>query len=146
MQHFFMRSMKTDQIMQMHKLIWVSIGHKSEDVFSHPWLSQIGFLPMWETSISHDHCSWPFNMLVLGTIHLKVGEKESIMSQSMLILGVGISTRVLASLVTGWNSYPSGEISLSCMDTHGGFLYSLTVAHCIYVFQCMIKKHYLVIR
>ena len=37
---------------------------------------------------------------------------------------VGIPTRDLASLVLGWNSYPEDEISLFCMDTHDGFLYS----------------------
>ena len=37
---------------------------------------------------------------------------------------VGISTMDLASLVHGRNSDPSGEISLSCMDTHDGLLYS----------------------
>ena len=35
---------------------------------------------MLETSISYDHVLGP---LVLGTIHLKMGEKESNMSQSM---------------------------------------------------------------
>ena len=50
---------------------------------------------MWETSISHDH---EVDLRVIGTIRLKVGEKESIMSKSMQdreisALGVGISTR-----------------------------------------------------
>ena len=67
-------------------------------------LYEIGFLPMWETSVSHDHCSPPFNLLDLGTIHLKMGEKESIMSQSI----------------------QDREI---CMDTHDGFLYSPTFAY-----------------
>ena len=35
---------------------------------------------MWEPSISHDHA---LGQLVLGTIYLNVGEKESIMNQSM---------------------------------------------------------------
>ena len=38
------------------------------------------FLFMWETSISHDHV---IDRLVLRTIHLKMGEKEPIMSKSM---------------------------------------------------------------
>ena len=41
-----------------------------------------------------------------------------------LSLGVVISTRHSASLAPDCNSYPSGEISLSCMDTHDGVLYS----------------------
>ena len=57
-------------------------------------------------------------MLVLGTIHLKVEEKESIMSQS--IQDKEISAK--ASLIPGWNSHPSGDISLSCIDTYDGFL------------------------
>ena len=65
--------------------------------FSHLCLYEIGFLSMWETSISHDHCSPPFNLLVLGTILLKVGEKESIMSvhagSGNFTHGVGISSR-----------------------------------------------------
>ena len=35
---------------------------------------------MWEASISHDPVLGP---LFLGTTHLNMGEKESIMSQSM---------------------------------------------------------------
>ena len=34
-------------------------------------------------------------------------------------------TRDSASLVPGWTSDPSGEISLSYMDAHGGLLYSI---------------------
>ena len=47
-------------------------------IFSHLCLYEIGFLRMWETSISYDHEADP---LVLGTIHSKVWEKESAMSQ-----------------------------------------------------------------
>ena len=64
--------------------------------------------------------------LALGIIHLKVGEKEPVHAGKWnLTLGVGISTRDLASLVPGWSFDPSGEIYLSCMDTHNSFLYSL---------------------
>ena len=98
---------------------------QKEQVFSHLYLYEIGFVTMWETCISHE----PFiGSLVLGIILLKVGEIESNMSQSMqyremsLSVGVGISTRDPTSLVPGRNSNPSGKISLSCMDTHDGFL------------------------
>ena len=42
-----------------------------------------------------------------------------------LTLGVGILTRDSAILVPGRNSDPSGEVSLSYMDTHDGLLYSI---------------------
>ena len=41
-----------------------------ERISSHLCLYEIDFLPMWETSLSH------MTMLVLGTIHLKVREKN----------------------------------------------------------------------
>ena len=41
----------------------------------------------------------------------------------LITLGVGLSTRDSASLVPGRNSDPSGEISLSYMDTHDGLLH-----------------------
>ena len=73
--------------------------------FSHLCPYEIGFLPMWETSISHDHVTPRNNPLKGGRkrIHCEP---------------------IHASLVPGWNSYPSGEISLSCMDNHDGFLHS----------------------
>ena len=50
-------------------------------------------------------------------------------SKGKSYLGVGISTRDSASLAPGWNSYPSDEISLSCMDTHDVFLSSRLETH-----------------
>ena len=60
-------------------------------------------LCLYETLLSH------MAMLVLGTIHLKVEERESIMRQSM-------QDREIS---------PSGEISLLSMDTPDRFIYSL---------------------
>ena len=65
-------------------------------------------------------------MLVLGTIHLKVGEKESIMSQSMQdweISPLGKNFNQGLDKPRPWLKFlPLGEISLLCMDTHDGFL------------------------
>ena len=76
---------------------------------------------MWEISISHDHEADP---QVLVTIHLKVEEKESIMSQSVQHREISPEDRNfnqgLGKPRPGWNSYTSCEISLSCMDTHDG--------------------------
>ena len=64
-----------------------------ECIFSYLCLYEIGFCPC-EKLLSHDHCSPPFNLLVQGTIHLKVGEKESIMSQSMQDMEISTSSLV----------------------------------------------------
>ena len=64
--------------------------------------------------------------LVLGIIHLKVGEKESIMSQSLQDKESHPRGRNfnqgLAKPCPWLKFLPEGEISLSCMDTHKGFL------------------------
>ena len=62
-------------------------------------------------------------------IYVKVGVYKYLswvcdVVEKNLTLGVGNSTRESASLVPGRNSNPSGEISLSYMDTHDGLLYS----------------------
>ena len=84
-----------------------------EFIFSHLCLYEIGLLPMWETSISHDHV---LGLVVQGIIHSKVWEKESIMSQSMLdkeISPLGeefrLGTRQASSLVEippSWVRFP----------------------------------------
>ena len=64
---------------------WTLMMHS---YFSHLCLYETGFLSMWETSVSHDHVTGP---LVLGRIHFKVGEKASVMSQSMQDRGISHS-------------------------------------------------------
>ena len=67
----------------------------------------------WE--ISRDHAG-PWK-------HLKVGEKEAIMSQFVQDKEISASGRNFNQ--GRGNSYHSGEISLSCIDTHDGILYSI---------------------
>ena len=105
----------------------ISIVHiyPEDTFFSHLCLYEVGFLPMWETSILHDHEVGP---LVQRTIHLKVGEKKNPSWASPCRIGKshprGMNfNQGLGCRVPGWNSYPTGEISLSCMDTHDGFVY-----------------------
>ena len=90
-------------------------------IFSHLCLYEIGFLPVRETSISHD--AGPRNNPLKGG-RKRILHEPVHAEQGNLTLGEEISTRYSASLVPVWNFYPSGEISLSCMDTHYGFLYS----------------------
>ena len=63
----------------MQHIFLIFSGDNWDCLFSHLCLYKIGFFPMLETSILHDLEVEP---LVLGKIHLKVEEKESIMSQS----------------------------------------------------------------
>ena len=80
--------------------------------------------------------------MVLRTIYFQRWEKKNPLWASPCRIETShprsrISTRdeaCEASLVLGWNSYPSGEISLSCMDTHGGLRYSRKEAP---VVQCL---------
>ena len=67
-------------------------------------------------------------MLVLGTIHLNVKKKESIMSQSMQDRKShprGGNFNQGPRQVPGLISYHLGKISLYCLDTHDGFLHSM---------------------
>ena len=76
---------------------------------------------MWEISISHDHAGPRNNPL-------KVAEKVSIMSHP--------GRRKPRSWL---NSYPSVEISLSCLNTHVGFLYSPKLSDTCHT-QCEEKR------
>ena len=110
-----------------HRLIWIFFGHTPEGMFSPTFAYMRKAFSPCEKLLSH------MITLVLGTIHLRVGEKESIMSQSMQDREISPSGRNFNQGLgkpRPWLKFlPSREISLSCMDTHDGFLYSHIAAH-----------------
>ena len=105
-----------------------------EGTFSATFTSMRSTFCSCEKHLSH------MTMLVLGTIHLKMGEKESIMSMSRLGSYHPRGRNFNQGLGKPRNSYPLGEISLSCMDAHDGFLYSHVVAYIfIYLWHIFIS-------
>ena len=100
--------------------------------FSHLCRYEIGFTPMWETSISYDHVGPRNNPLKSGwkrSHHVRASPcriGKSYPRGRNFNQGLGKSR---------WNSFLEGdlegEVSLSCMDTHDGFLYSHVAAQIV---------------
>ena len=79
---------------------------------------------MWETSISHDYAGPKNNPLKGG--RKRIHHEPVHAGMGNLTLGVGISTRDEASLVPGWNAYPSGDISLPWLYFYMKFLHEIS--------------------
>ena len=117
-----MRTTRTDQTARKRSLIWAFAGRICQKVrFSQLCLSEIGFLPMWEISISHNHAGPRNNPLKGGRKRIHLEPVHAGLGN--LTRGAGISTR---GKPRPWLKF------LPLMDIHDEFLYSHFAAHILY--------------